>query len=96
MAVQGVNQSHLTQPEPVKTLTSKAQPQANKSTAPNAAAKLTQPNQPKGATAADAAENNAGHEHGRQSNEHKTETTECVCLELRRGFFRFDKERCQQ
>jgi hypothetical protein len=74
MAVQGVNQSHLTQPEPVNTLTSKAQPQANKSAAANTTAKLIRPDDAKKTTAADAAENHAGQEQGRHANGEEQET----------------------
>jgi hypothetical protein len=63
MAVHGIGQSHLSQPEPANTqLTSRSQNAGTNGGAANTSAKLSGPNESHGRTAAAAAENNAGHE----------------------------------
>ncbi len=67
MAVHGIGQSHLSQPEPANAqLTSRAHNATTKSGAASTTAKASHPNEPNGTTAAAAAENNAGHEQGQR------------------------------
>ncbi len=75
MAVHGIGQAHLSQPEPVSTQAiSKTQNNATKGGAANTTAKLSHPNEHNGTTAATGAENNAGQEQGRRQGQGHAET----------------------